>query len=209
MLTAPDSDVSVEVAKGVKTVITQHIYTDFQAIKTVISPTECIVSPIVRLHVQDEAEDIVASHFKFKVRIPHCLTKQTDFAHLKVRCGDMNIPNSLKKMNGEKHGSPTMPYYELYGKYIILYTDHFCDVFCSSEQKICNSSLTIMPFGSLDYDKNDQQTRVKVKVILCSILYNMTDKLMVGGAFSLCNCDIIEAFSKSILSFLSLDLICA
>ena len=177
-LIAPDSDVSVEVAQGVKAVIAQHTNTNFQAIETIVTSRECLVSPIVHLHVQEEGQDAVASPFKYKVRIPHCLSRRTDYSHLKVRCGDIYSPNSLKEIPRGKQSTPSKTYYEIHRNYIILHTNHFCHYFCSSGQKICNSPLVILPFGYLS-----EHTYVKVKVFLCSLLYNMTDHLMVSFGF--------------------------
>ena len=66
-------------------------------------------------------------------------------------------------------------------QYITLYTNHFCDVVCTSNKKICDSSLVILPFGYLYRDKDENQTSSKIKVFLCSYLFNRHDVRMVSS----------------------------
>ena len=178
ILKAPNAQVSLEVMKGVKTTIIHHIYTNY--IKAVLPEHECLISPIVHFSVKDCGHNSVKFPFKFKARFPHCLKRENDFALVKVRCGNIFEQNSLKEIPQGDPMSSTIPCYNIDGQFITLYTNHFCDVVCSSEEKICHKSLVILPFGYLSPHKDDWQTYVKVKVFICSYLYNMPDYYIVS-----------------------------
>ena len=170
-----ESEVSLEVAKGVKAVIAQYIYTSFRPASFVIPSNECFVSPVVRFYVQedDDKDSSVSPEFKFKVTIPHCLTNELELSLLKVRCGNIERKPSLRTV-------VKTSYYTTDDKYITLYMNHFCDIVCTSSKKVCNSSLLILPFGSLEQNE-EGQTYAKVKVFICNLLFNLTEYSLDGS----------------------------
>ena len=178
-LKSPDSEITLEVAKGLKAVITQHIHTDFDAVNMSIPSHECLVSPVVRFIVQNGNHQ-ESKEFTFKAKIPHCLPEGYDLSLVKVRCGNLSKKCSLKEVLRGKPQSPNTPYFTANKKYITLYTYHFCDVMCTATKKICDSSLVILPFGYLYPDRDENQTMAKVKVFLCSYLFNRQDVRMVS-----------------------------
>ena len=175
-LVTAESEVSLEVAKGVKAVISQYIYTSFRLASFVIPSNECFVSPVVRFYVQedDDKDSSVSPEFKFKVTIPHCLTNGLELSLLKVRCGNIERKRSLRTVVRRSPDGAGTPYYTTDEEYITLYTNHFCDILCTSSKKGCNSSLLILAFGSLEQDE-EGQTYAKVKVFLCNLLFNLTE----------------------------------
>ena len=184
-LVTKDSEICLDVAEGINAVIAQYIYTSFKPASIVIPSNECIISPVVRFHVQeDEKNNWSASpEFKFKVTIPHCLTGELELSSLKVRCGNiLESKRSLRKVPKGSQDGTGIPYYTADDKYITLYTNHFCDIVCTSVKKVCNSSLRILPFGSLEQDHGGQ-TYAKVKVFLCNLLFNLTEYRLVRSVF--------------------------
>ena len=180
LMEATNSQVSLEVMKGVKAAITHHIYTNYEDIKSALPGHECLVSPIVHFSVQYCGQNLAHYPFKFKAKLPHCLQKENDFSLVKVRCGNIFQQRSLKEVpKGEPESTP-IPCYSIDGQSITLYTNHFCDVICSTEEKICHKSLVILPFGYLSSHKEDCQTYVKVKVFVCSYLYSIPDYYLVS-----------------------------
>ena len=180
---SPDSEITLEVPDGLKSVIMQHIHTDFEAVNMYIPPHECIVSPAVRFIVQ-KGNYQESQHFKvFKAKIPHCLPEAYDFSFLKVRLGNLSRKGSLKEVQRGKPQSTDTSYYTADKKHITLYTNHFCDVVCTSSKKICDSALVILPFGYLYPDPGENKTMAKVKVFLCSYLFNRQDVRMVSLSF--------------------------
>ena len=179
LLKAPNSDVTLEVMKDVKAAITHHIYTNYEDIKSALPGHECLVSPIVHFSVQDCQQNPAHFPFKFKARFPHCLQTESDLAFVKVRCGNIFQQRSLKEVPKGDPESSAVPCYSIDGQFITLYTNHFCDVVCSIEEKICHKSLVILPFGYLSAHKEDCQTYVKVKVFVCSYLYSIPDYYLV------------------------------
>ena len=180
ILKAPNSQVTLEVTNGVKTAVLHYIYPDYKDIKSALPRHECIISPIVHFSVEDSGENSSHFPFKFKARLPHCLQTDSDFAFVKVRCGNIFEQSSLKEVPKGETESSTIPCYNIDGQYITLYTNCFCDVVCSSEEKICHKSLVILPFGSLSPDEENCQTYVKLKLFICSYLYNMKDYYLVS-----------------------------
>ena len=176
-LKSPDSEITLEVAEGLNAVIMQHVHADFDTICMFIPPHECIVSPAVRFIVQNGNHE-KSEEFMFKAKIPHCLPEGYDFSQLKVRSGNLSKKASLKEIERGKPQSTDTPYYTADEKYITLYTNHFCDIVCTSTNKACDS-LTILPFGYLYPLKDENETRAKVKVFLCSYLYSEQDVRMV------------------------------
>ena len=175
---SPDSEVTLEVAEGIKAVIMQHIHIDFETVCTSIPSHECLVSPVVRFIIQN-GKNQGTEEFAFKAKIPHCLPKGYDFSLLKIRCGNVGKKGSLKEVQREKPKSTNTPFYTTDEKHITLYTNHFCDVVCTSTKKICDSSLVILPFGYLYPVRDENQTIAKVKVFLCNYLYHKPDVRMV------------------------------
>ena len=173
-LVTAKSEIHLDVAEGVNAVTAQYIYTSFKPASIVIPRDECIISPVVRFNVQEDENNnsSVSPEFKFKVTIPHCLT---DDSPVKVRCGNiLESKRSLRKVpKGPQDGTRT-PYYTVDERHITLYTNHFCDIVCTSAKKVYNSSLLILPFGSLEQDL-EGQTHAKVKVFLCNLLFNLTE----------------------------------
>ena len=173
------SDISLEVREGVHATITHKIYTDLEAAECAIPKQECVVSPVVAFKVKLQSSS-ESDQPRFTATIPHCLPEKSDLSLIKVRCGKDNHKGLFREIVRKEDECPAeTPYYEVDTEYIKVYTDHFCPIVCTSENKICDSSLVILPFGSLDHI-DDNQTIVKVKVYLCSYLYNMMVHQQVG-----------------------------
>ena len=171
----PESDISIETDEGVKGIIMQHIHTDFQIIRDVTSSRECLISPVVRFHTVESVGDPSACGYRYKVTIPHCLPRNHDSSSIRVRYGNI-YKGTLKEMKLGKHQEGFKPFYEIQDKSITVYANHFCDVVCTSAQKICTSKILTLPFGLIrTFDTGSaEQTNVKVKIFLCSILYSST-----------------------------------
>ena len=170
-----ESDISIETDEMVKGIIMQHIHTDFSIIRDVTSSRECLILPVVRFHTVDSVGDPSPHGYMYKVTIPHCLPRNHDSSSIRVRYGDI-FRGPLREM---KLGTPEegiKPFYEIQDKSITVYANHFCDVVCTSAQKICTSNILALPFGLIRTFHIDSgvQTNVKVKIFLCSILYNST-----------------------------------
>ena len=181
LMKAPNSQVSLEVMKGVKATITHHIYTNYEDIKRALPGHECLVSPIVHFSVQDCQQNPAHFPFKFKARFPHCLQTESDFALVKVRWGNIFQQRSLKEVPKGDPEPSAVPCYSIDGQFITLYTNHFCDVVCTTEEKLCNKLLVILPFGYISRCEEDRQTYVKVKVFVCSYLSDMPDYYLVSS----------------------------
>ena len=190
-LRSPDSEITLEVSEGLKAVIMQHIHTDFEAVNRCIPGQDCIVSPAVRFIIQN-GNDEKSEEFIFKANIPHCLPGGYDFSLLKVRFGNLGKKGSLKEVQRGKPDSTNIPYYQVDGKYITVYTYHFCDLVCTSTKKICDSMLVILPFGYLYPESDENKTMAKVKVFLCNYLFNRQDVRMVSAS----NCCLKDTSAK-------------
>ena len=180
-LRSPDSEITLEVSEGLKAVIMQHIHTEFEVVNRCIPGQECIVSPAVCYIIQNGNYE-GSKEYIFKVNIPHCLPEGCDFSLLKVRLGNLSKKGSLKEVQRRKPQSTDTPYYTTNVKYITLYTNHFCDVVCTTTKKICDSALVILPFGYLYPERDENKTMAKVKVFLCSYLFNRQDVRMVSAS---------------------------
>ena len=175
-----DSDVSLEVREGVHATIAHKIYTDLEAAECTISSYECIVSPIVAFKALRDEKDDVNDQPKYIVTIPHCLPEAHDLSLIKVQCGKGGHKGFLREISQREEGQfAETPYCEVDQKYIKVFMDHFCPIVCTSEKKICDSSLVILPFGLLDHEDNNQ-TYVKVKVYVCNYLYNLVENQRVS-----------------------------
>ena len=169
----PHSEISLEVREGVHATITHKIYKDLEAAECTVPNKECVVSPVVAFKAQLEESSYVGDFPRFTATIPHCLPKMHDLSLIKVRSGKEGQKGFLREIpRKEDRSSGEIPYYQVDHKCIKVYANHFCPIVCTSEKKICDSSLVILTFGSLDHIE-ENQTIVKLKVHLCSFLYNL------------------------------------
>ena len=169
----PESDISIETDEMVKGIIMQHTHMDFRIIRDVISSRECLISPVVRFHTVESVGEVSGYGCRYKVTIPHCLLKNHDSSSIRVRYGNI-YRGTLREM---KVGTPKegfKPFYEIQDKNILVFANHFSDVVCTSTQKICTSKILALPFGLIRTFDSAEQTNVKVKIFLCSILYSST-----------------------------------
>ena len=79
-LKSPDSEITLEVPKGLKAVIMQHIHADYDPVNKFIPSHECLVASIVRfkIHAGNHQE---SGEFTFKAKIPHCLPEGYDLSY--------------------------------------------------------------------------------------------------------------------------------
>ena len=177
VLTAdPESDISTETDEMVKGIIMQHIHNDFQIIRDVVPSRECLISPVVHFHTLESVGDPSPSGYRYKVTIPHCLPRSHDSSSIRVRYGDI-YRGTLRKMKKDTPEEGVKPFYVIQDQSIIVYANHFCDVVCTSTQKVCTSKILALPFGLIKtfHIDSEVQTNVKVKIFLCSILYSNAD----------------------------------
>ena len=171
-----ESDISIETDEMVKGIIMQHIDNDFQIVRDVISSRECLISPVVRFHTVESVGDSTSSGYRYKVTIPHCLSRSHNFSCIKVRYGNI-YRGTLQEMELGRPQEGVKPFYKVQDKNILVFANHFCDVVCTSTHKICTSNILALPFGlirTFGID-SDEQTYIKVKIFLCSILYSNAD----------------------------------
>ena len=152
----------------------QHLHTDFQIVRELISGRECLISPVVRFHTVGSLGNQALYGYRYKVKIPHCLSHSHDSSCIKVRYGNI-YKRSLSEIQLGKPQEGFKPFYEVEDKSITVYSNHFCDLVCTSTQKICTSKVLALPFGLIGkFDIDSDETNVKVKIFLCSILYSST-----------------------------------
>ena len=174
VITDPGSSVKLEITNNVKSVVIQYSHTNFELIRYSIPKKECLIAPVVQFHTVDlsealEAQDRLA--YRYKATIPHYLSGRDNCSCIKVRCGDISIPNSLKVMSERKAKEGKSPSYKVGRKTITIYCNHFCDVICTSTKKICTSKILALPFGRIYPESFNVQTHTKLKIYVCSFLY--------------------------------------
>ena len=168
----PGSEISLRVREGVYSTIIHKIYNDLDAAQCHIPSGSCVISPVISYQAIGDDNSDVKDVPKYTVTIPHCLPEELDLSLIKVRCGKSGNKGTLEEIPSKEEDCDNRPYYQAHGKTIKVYTDHFCPIVCTSEKKICDSSLVILPFGSLTHLSRNQTT-VKVKVYVCNYLYNL------------------------------------
>ena len=175
----PFSEISLEVAQGVRAVVMQSINMDFQLLQKVTAVDECLATPVVQFHTTEEEKQRVKVKYKYKMTIPHYLCKYHNLSSIKVKYGNLKRPLQMKEIQkGDPHYQ-SLPYYEVSKKHITIYAHHFCDVVCTSVQKICTSKILAIPFGWIGRLDSDADTHMKVKTYMCNYLYNNSDLKMV------------------------------
>ena len=151
-LVEPGSDISLEVAKGVSAVIVQHIHTNLESVRCAVPKSECIVSPVVSFRVYENGLGEVVG-WKFKASIPQ---DTHDPSLVKERCGNIFNWRYMREVSEGDPKSSMVPCYKIDKMCITLYTNHFCDIVCSCEEKLCHKSLVILPYGKLtNYEQQD------------------------------------------------------
>ena len=126
--------------------------------------------------------------YRYKTMIPHCPPAGHMLSCVKVRCGDIKMC-CLKKIRRGKPQDRTVPYYEVDTKYVTLYSNHFCDVVCTSTDKVCTRKVMAFPFGWIRQQKFDTSaiTWMKMKTYLCSYLYSDNNLQTVCLIFNITN----------------------
>ena len=196
-LYAPDSDVSLEVAEGVKSGIEQRIHTDLTRFPDLIPPDECFVSPIVELLSKEQSVLLKQGQFKYRIKIPHCLRTQQQLSTVKVRCGDVKKKQPFQEVLSGNENAREGAWFDVDVNYIMITTNHFSVFVCSScGDKSCNDSLVAFLFGSLNTFEEDRETYAQVKAFLCSTLYDIVDYRKV--------CDILIEWGNGVFRQLSL-----
>ena len=172
----PESDISIETDEMVKGIIMQHTHNDFQIVRDVTSSRECLISPVVRFHTLESVGESSGYGCRYKVTIPHCLPSNHDSSSIRVRYGDI-YKGTLRELELGRPQEGFKPFYQIHGKNILVFANHFCDVVCTSTHKICTSNILALPFGLIrTFDTGSaEQTNVKAKIFLCSILYSNAD----------------------------------
>ena len=171
----PLSDISVEVATGVRSLVMQSMNMDFHLLRKVIPVTECLAAPVVEFHMDDLIKQEVTEGCKYKITIPHYLTRQHSLSSVRVRYGNLRCPLMMMEAPERDPGNQKFPCFEVNKKSIIVYANHFCPVVCTSTQKVCTSKILAIPFGWIGTLGYDSDTHLKVKTYLCSYLYKNSD----------------------------------
>ena len=162
----PNSQISLEVAKGVKSIIKHEIQTDLEDLKDIIPRNECLVSPVVHFNTQESRANQVG--YKYKTTLPLSVSSQKH--SIKVYHGDLNEETSPLEIREGRPKEEIEPYYEKKGDTVDLYSNHFSRSFATCEDKVCTSQIVALPFGLIDTE-DDDETEVIVKTYLCSHLY--------------------------------------
>ena len=167
-----ESGVSIEVAEGVQSVIMKNVHTDFDAIRKFTPKEECLISPVVYLHAHNVCEQKDLVEYKYKTIIPHYLPAGHNLLSIKVRCGNIKR-NFEREIRKEKSKDRRVPYYDINADHITLYSNHFCDVLCTSTEKVCTTKVMAIPFGWIGKQQSDTKTltRIRTKTYICSYLY--------------------------------------
>ena len=103
----PFSDIFLEVATGVKSLVMQSVDMDFHLLRKVIPATECLAAPVVQFHIKDQVEQEVTDGCKYKITIPHYLRSHHGLSCVRVRYGNLRRPlmmmEAQKKIQKNKH----------------------------------------------------------------------------------------------------------
>ena len=169
----PLSEVSLQVTQGVRAVVMQSINMDFHLLRKVISAEECLAAPVVQFHMDETGtKEIKEVEYKYKITIPHYLSRHHDLSNLRVKCGNLRQPLQMTEVQKGNPQGQLLPCFEIDKKCITVYADHFCPVVCTSTQKVCTSKIIAMPYGWIGTHGDVSQTHMKVKTYLCNYLYN-------------------------------------
>ena len=132
-----------------------------------------LISPVVRFQTLEYSGDASPQGHRYKVTIPHCLPRSYNPSSIKLRYGDI-YKGTLRELKLDRPQEGFKNFYEVLDNNIVVYVNHFCDVVCTSTEKICTSNILALPFGLIKTFDSEEQTNVKVKIFLCSILYSST-----------------------------------
>ena len=121
--------------------------------------------------------------YKYKMTIPHYLPRYYNLSSIKVKYGKLKQPLQMTEVLKGNPQIQSLPCYEVSKKHITIYANHFCDVVCTSVQKICTSKILAIPFGWIGRLGSDADTHMKVKTYMCNYLYNNNDLKMVRICF--------------------------
>ena len=181
----PESNATLEVADEVKAVVMQNSDISFQLVRNAIPAEECLITPLVNFHTIElfEPEEKEERNYRYKATIPHYLSRKHNFSRVKVRYGDINKPDSLTRLRKGNPEKVIVPCYKIGRKTITIYCNHFCDIVCTSTEKVCTSKILALPFGRIGPDSSNLQTFTKVKTYVCSFLYS-DKKLQLVSLYS-------------------------
>ena len=168
------SDISLRTLEGIGSVVMQHIHSNFETIRRAVPRNECLVSPVVRLHIEELGHQRNLEQYKYMVTIPHNLPPDCDVSTVKVRYGNIEQPRLLKELGQNKPLGTAEPYFEVKSDVIEIHSNHFCDIISSCDGTICKSKVIAMQFGSIckEKDSTEVRTYVKIKTYLCNYLYS-------------------------------------
>ena len=161
----PNSRISLEVSKGVKSIIKHEIQTDLEDLKDIIPRNECLVSPVVHFNTQESQAKQVG--YKYKTTLPLVVSSQKH--SIKVYHGDVHGGKSPLEIIEGRPENEIEPYYEKKKDTVALYSNHFSPSYATCEDKVCTSQIVALPFGKMDTE--EEEPEVTVKTFLCNHLY--------------------------------------
>ena len=181
----PQSEITLEISQGVRAVVMQSINMDFQLLKNVTSSNECLAAPVVQFHMEEQSNLEAKVEYKYKVTIPHYLSRHHSLSFVKVKYGNLKYPHLMTEVEKGNQQMKSLPYYQIDKRNITIYANHFCDVVCTSTQKVCTSKILAIPFGWIGTIGSEPVTHMKVKTYLCNYLYNNNGLKLVSFLISL------------------------
>ena len=173
-----NSEVKLHVPDGVKGIILAKVYTDHASFLKYISKSDCIIGPICEFRVHQFNSEVVSSHSRYKIQIPH-IVKDVKNVRQFIRVRHFNSDGNIQRENMDTDPEIGIQY-DIDEKYVTIHTNHFSVFIITAEGvNCCASSASAHIFGSL---RSIPQAAplVSVKIYFSSILYMIEDYISVS-----------------------------
>ena len=176
LVRAPYSDVILHVPEGIYGILLGKIRTNLSRYSHLFPHNECVMSPICEYSFHQLLDKpAVSKNAKYRIQIPHVARDiHKPGQQIIVRHGNIHNGHFRKCPAGkpeEDHGT----YYTVGDKYVDVYTSHFSATVVTQESLDCCCRSAIAAVFGVLRNKSGKIPRVKLKVLLASLLYNIED----------------------------------
>ena len=163
MLQGPESEIKLHIPEGLHGFISGHAHTNPTPFLNHIPESECLVSPIAEYNCFFTSS---CPKGLFKIKVPHCVSDQKQFQHIRVRHGDIYQKT---------------PFYEkctftVDKEFITIQTSKFSQFICSIPecQESCYGNPKAFIFGRVT-PLRYPPIKSALRIYMCSPLYDIKD----------------------------------
>ena len=172
----PGSDVSLDIPDGYNAVYVMGVHTDHSDKKDILSQEECIVSPAVEVLHRSLGNSINEIWLeRLTLNIPHCMRDESALKLIRVKRRDVSRGIPFQELKYAKNPEADKNSYSVSRTFVRIKTRNFSEFVCTTCKITCQASVRIFLFAALNAWRRNDNTTVKIKILLVQFLFRITE----------------------------------